>query len=275
MTKRTTIIILIGLLLSTNTFGQDEIFINILPSKISTDISILIPNGQSYTFEKYHYFKYVYWVTFSDTLYKSDNGLLQGKRVSINQEHFSKKVAICDTTINKIRNLALDHKLSSDLLDVARKEIGGNNQEFKINEGRPTERQAIDLCHTDFKTLIESWFNKKSIEIRTIKEQKIRRLEKIRLNQTVDKVFIKTFLEDCDFCETDQIAILELIKNHPDDFLTICKELSDMEFHTIKLNLLHLPDSLATNEPIEKLNNSPVRTNRKGKLIRQLKKNAR
>ncbi|MBX2899451.1 MAG: hypothetical protein KF775_07365 [Cyclobacteriaceae bacterium] len=212
MTKRTTIIILIGLLLSTNTFGQDEIFINILPSKISTDISILIPNGQSYTFEKYHYFKYVYWVTFSDTLYKSDNGLLQGKRVSINQEHFSKKVAICDTTINKIRNLALDHKLSSDLLDVARKEIGGNNQEFKINEGRPTERQAIDLCHTDFKTLIESWFNKKSIEIRTIKEQKIRRLEKIRLNQTVNKVFIKTFLEDCDFCETDQIAILELIK---------------------------------------------------------------
>jgi hypothetical protein len=271
----TTIILLIGLALPTKIFAQDEILVDILPSKISTDISILIPNGQSYIFEKYHYFKYVYWVSFSDTLYKSDNGLLQGKRVSISPGNFSKKVNICDTTINKIRNLALDHKLLSDLLDVARREIGGDNQEFKINEGQPAERQAIDLCHTDFKTLIESWFNKKSIEIKTIKEEKIGRLEKIRLNQTVDKVFIKTFLEDCDFCEIDQIAILELIKNHPDDFLTNCKELSDTEFFNIKLNLLHLPDSLATNEAMEKLNNSPVRTNRKGKLIRQLKKNAR
>lgn len=277
MKIRTGILLLTGLLFSTATFSQDEIQVDILPTKISTDIQMVIPDGPSLIYERYHYFKHNYWISAADTLTKLNNGVLKGKSVTINPGTFSKKVDKCDTTINKIRNSALDHKLFSEVSNIARKEIGYDNQEFKssVNNERPTDRQAIKLCHEDFRILISKWFATQTDRIEGIKREKIRRQEEIRSNPgKIDKEYIKSFLNDYGSCETDQLALLELIKNHPDEFLTVCKELSDMDFFDVKLNLSILPDNLRTDEVIAKLNASPIRTSRKVKLIRKLKKNA-
>lgn len=278
MIIRTTILLLTGLLFSITTFSQDEIQIDILPTKISTDIQMLIPSGQYLIFEKYHYFKYNYWVNAVDTLTKGDNGVLKGKNVTITPGTFSKKVGKCDTTINKIRNSALDHKLFSELDHIARREIGYDNREFKsiVNNERPSKQQVVNLCHDDFKILISKWFSTRADKIDGIKSEKLKRQERIKSNSNkVGSEYIKSFLDDYGSCETDQVAILELITRHPDEFLKVCKELSDMRFFDVKLKLSILPDYLKAGEAIAKLKASQIRTNRKGKLIRKLTKNAR
>lgn len=269
-------IVLISSILSTfYSFAQDDIKVSILPSKISTDIQMIVPEGQYLIFERYHYFKYVYWVKSIDTLKQLDNGVLRGKNVAISPGMFSLKVNRCDSIIRKIRNSALDFKLSSDLSGKAKKEIGYDNVKFVsgMNDNKPTERQIFNLCYDSFKVVVTNWYDFQVKRIAHIKEEKIERLEFIKSSSSeIDKDFIRSFLKDYGFCETDMAAILEVIRTHPDEFLSACKELSDGDFHSLKLKVSDMPNHLIRNDAIAKLEALPVKTKRKRKIIKGLKK---
>lgn len=266
------ILLLTGISFSTTTFSQNTIHVDILPTKISTDIKMIIPSGRHLIYERYHFFKHNYWLSLVDTLTKDDqNGILKGKYVTINISTYSKRVDKCDTTINKIRNSALEHKLFSELNDIARKEIGYDNQEF--NSTINYEKPAVHVCHDSYRIVIATWFTAQTNKIDEIKSKKIKRLEEIKSNSgRVDGEYIKSFLNDYGACETDQLAIIGLITNHPDEFLSVCKELSDMSFFDIKLKLSILSDTIKTEEAISNLKASQIRTNRKKQLIKKLKK---
>jgi hypothetical protein len=268
-----------GLLFSTTTFSQDEIQVDISPNKLAGDIKMLIPNGEYFIFEQYHYFKHNYWVGFTDTLTRLESGALKGKKVMVDPLTFSTKLDKCDSIINKIRNSALDHKLFFELSNMARREIGYVHGEFTslANGEWPTERQTVQLCHDEFKLRIEKWYNVQTEKIRMVKSQKKERLQEIKSQSdiTVSKAFIKDFLTDYKPCEIDQAAILELMKSQPDNFLTVCEELSDMDFFDLKLNISMLSDTLSTNEVVAKFQDSSIRTARTRKLVRKLKKNVR
>ncbi len=275
MTDKTTLLILTGLLWSTAVFSQDEIRVDIMPSKISTDIKMIIPIGQTLVLERYHFFKYNYWVSAFDTLEKLDNGMLQARGVVINPEAFKIKVNKCDTSINKVRNGALAHNAISDLRALSRKEIGYDNKEFNNSQsvGRPTEYQEKTLCNDDFKVINKKWFDEQVENIDEIRKKKIARQEWMKTNpEKIDKNAIKLFLEDYGSCDSDQIAISWIMMNKTNDFLSVCKEMGDIDFHLVKLKLSPLPDNLPINEIIKKMNLSPIKTNRKGKLVRALKK---
>ena len=49
--------------------------------------------------------------------------------------------------------------------------------------------------------------------------------------------------------------------------------MTDTDFFVIKLKLSDLPDSIKTDLAIKSLKSSKIKTNRKNKLIRKLKKN--
>src|SRR5205085_9040928 len=185
----------------------------------------------------------------------------QGKHVSIGPGEFSRKVDKCDTTINKIRNSALDNRLFSDLDEAARREIGYDDQKFKstIRNEHPTERQTVTLCHDDFRTAASHWFGIQADNINEIKKGKIARLDEIRGDSPkVDNEYIKSFLNDYSSCETDQTAILVLITNHPDDFLAVCKEMADTDFFTLTLKLSPMPDNMKARDAVHSLEASEI-----------------
>jgi hypothetical protein len=247
MTAKTITLILIGFLYSVHLFSQEEVYVDVLPTKISKDIKLLIPSGEYFIFERYHFFKNIYWINSTDTLVKLDNKFLQGKGITINSAEFSKKVDKCDSSVNRIRNSALDHKLFSQLDEIARMEIGYDNKEFKstVSKARPTDQQVVALCHDDFKHLISRWYTSNTAKIDKIKEEKIHRKEEIfSSNDKIDKEFINSFLNDYGSCETDQTAILKLIETHTDEFLTVCKEMSDLSFYELKFSIQ--PENLVT-----------------------------
>lgn len=258
--------------------AQEEIRLDILPSKISTDIQMIVPYGEGLIYERYFYFKHNYWVSQTDTLERLDNGMFRGKSILINPETYNKKVDSCDTLVNKIRNAALNHKLLSELRALSRKDIGYDNKEF--HEGlythRPTENDEKAKCHEEFKIISLEWFSDQNQRIEEIKKNKIQRHQWIKDNhESIDKEFLKAFLQDFGSCDSDRAAIIDLMKNNTDDFLAVCKDLNDSDFFLIKLKLSVLPSHIKTNEVIQQLRDSGIRTGRKRKLIRKLKKNAR
>jgi len=278
MTERAIILLLTGLVWSTAAFSQDEIKVDILPSKISTDINMIVYTGQTVVLERYHFFKYNYWMSSIDTLETLENGMFQSKGIVINPGTFSTTVDGCDSIVNMIRNSAFQRRMSAQLRDAARKEIGYDSKEItdSIDVRQPTEYQESTICHDEFKVISKKWFDEQSRKVEEIRKKKIERRAWIKANpDKIDAGFIKLFLTDYSTCDVDQVAILDIIKFKTDDFLLVCKDMTDMDFFDVKLKLSLLPGNVRTNDAIEKLKASPIRTNRKGKLIKKMKKNAR
>lgn len=269
-------IILIGLILCLNGYGQSEIKVRFLPAKIDSRTEILIPieNGK-YLYERYSYFKYVYWLINQDTLIQKSDSVYSGNSliVNMNNEFISK--VLCDSLVNFIRNSSLNHRSSSMLNDTARFYIGYDNLKFKEQkkENRPTEIDEHKLCHEDFQKLNTEWFNQQLNLIESIKEDKEKRYEWIKKTDSIDNDFISQFLSDFGSCEPDYLAMVELISKNADGFLSVCKNITDTDFFVIKLKLSDLPESIKTDLAINSLKNSKIKTIRKNKLIRKLKKN--
>ncbi|HTF21201.1 MAG TPA: hypothetical protein VK658_24160 [Chryseolinea sp.] len=275
MQYRTTLLTLVGVLWSTIVLSQGEIRIDVVPTKISSDVRMIIPSGQNLVLETYHFFKYNYWIVGVDTLKELDNGMLQSKGFVLNPEVFKIKVSKCDTLINNIRNGALAHSTFSELRAMARKEIGYDNKEFNsgFEIGRPSSNQQITLCNDYFAVVINNWFTDQAEEIKKIKKIKTDRQEWIRSNpDKINRDFIQLFLEDFGSCDIDHQSILDLMINRTDDILLVCKDMEDLEFHAVKLKLYDLSDKLDIDKAIDKIAHSPIKTTRKNKLVSVLKK---
>jgi hypothetical protein len=94
-------LLLAGVLWSTTLFS-DVIKVDILPTKISTDVKLIVYSGQTVVFERYHFFKYNYWMSALETLETLNNGMLQGKGIVINPAIFKVTVDGCDSTVNRL-----------------------------------------------------------------------------------------------------------------------------------------------------------------------------
>ena len=183
--------------------------------------------------------------------------------------------APCDSLINLIRNSSLSHRTRFMLDDTARLYIGYDNEEFKNSkkENRPSKTDEYKLCHKDFQKLNTEWFDQQLDLIESIKTDKEKRCEMIKESESLDNDFIFKFLSDFGSCKPDYCAMVELISKNADGFLSVCKNMPDTDFFVIKLKLSDLPESIKTDLAINSLKNSKIKTNRKRKLIRKLKKN--
>jgi hypothetical protein len=271
-----TINILLGLVLTISGFSQTNVKVRILPSKISTRTEMLIPVDKGiYLYEKYDYFKYVYWLIKQDTLIQTNDTILKGSEVIVNLQNNYFEKDKCDTLINEIRNSSLSFRTSSMLSDTAKKYIGYDNEKFRLtrNENSPTESVEREFCHNKFKQLNKKWFDFQLKSIENIKQEKQTRLEEIKKTERFSKEYVSIFLSDFNNCSIDKIAIIEIMTKSPNEFLIACKKLSDTDFYGIKLKLSDLPENIKTDMAIKSLNSSDIKTNRKRKLIHKLKKN--
>ena len=268
-------IIWIGLILSLNGYGQ-EIKVRFLPAKIDSRTEMLIPiENQKFLYENYSYFKYVYWLIKQDTLIQKSDSIFIGEYLTVNMNDDFILKEPCDSLVNYIRNSSLSHRSSSMLNDTARLYIGYDNKEFKDskNENRPSDTDEYKLCHKEFQEINTVWFDKQLDLIESIKNEKVKRYELIQKTDSLDNDFITKFLADFGSCKPDYFAIVELISKNADGFLSVCKNMTDTDFFVIKLKLSDLPDSIKTDLAIKSLKSSKIKTNRKNKLIRKLKKN--
>ena len=267
-------IIWIGIILSTNGFVQ-EVKVRFLPAKIDSRTEMLIPieNGK-FLYENYSYFKHVYWLIKLDTLTQKSDSLFIGESLTININRDFILKDPCDSLVNYIRNSSLSHRSLSMLNDTAQLYIGYDNEEFKNRkkENSPSKTDEYKLCHNDFQKLNKEWFDNQLDLIESIKSDKQQRYELIQKSDSIGNDFILEFLLDFGSCEPDYLAIVELISKNADGFLSVCKNMLDTDFFVIKLKLTDLPESVKTDLAINSLKNSKVKTNRKNKLIRKLKK---
>lgn len=120
-----------GLLITTIGFSQNNVKVQVLPSKIASRTFMLIPYGNKYIYEDYTYFKNVYWLNSTDTLERVNDSILECGTIRINLDRYSIEYDFCDSKINKIRNSSLLHRLFSMVNDSCRKYIGWDNNEFK------------------------------------------------------------------------------------------------------------------------------------------------
>jgi len=266
----------IGIILSLNGFGQSEVKVRFLPSKIDSRTEMLIPieNGK-FLYERYSYFKYVYWLIKQDTLIQKSDSIFIGESLAVDMINDFILKDLCDSLVNYIRNSSLSHRSSSMLDDTARLYIGYDNKEFEDskNKNRPLDTDEYKLCHKDFQKLNTEWFDNQLDLIESIKNKKVQRYDLIQKSDSLDNDFIAKFLSDFGSCKPDYFAIIELISKNADGFLSICKNMTDTDFFVIKLKLSDLPDSIKTHLAINSLKSSKIKTNRKNKLIRILKKN--
>lgn len=274
--NRIRVIFLLGIFWTVSVFSQDEIKLDIHPSKISTHVSIIVPYEQCFLFERYYCSKGNYWLGRIDTLNKgAGEGVLQGDGILINSKSFVEKCNKCDTVINKIRNSSLNHKLHSELRNIVRMNIGYDNKEFRdvINNRISTVGyEENKICHEEFKESRLKWFNEQILRIYEIRKLKEDRLFWIKNNKSkIDKQFIEIFLQDYGSCEADQAGIIELIELNPEDFLKVCDDLNDSDFYKLRLKLSFIPKNVNTNDVILKIKSSKVKSNRVKKIIRVLR----
>ncbi len=269
------ILVLIGIIISINGMSQSEVIVRFLPTKIDSRTEMLIPieNGE-YLYENYSYFKTVYWLVKQDTLTQLSDFIYNGESLLVNTNNDFIPFSPCDSLVNYIRNSSLSNRNSSMLDDSARLYIGYDNEHFKNskNKYRPSKTDEYKLCHKDFQDLNSEWFDQQLVLIESIKKDKENRYELIKRLDTIDYGLISKFISDFGSCEPDYFAIVELISKNADGFLRACMNMAETDFFVLKLKLSDLPDSIKTDLAINSLRNSSIKTNRKKKLIRKLKK---
>ncbi|MGC4021708.1 MAG: hypothetical protein QM734_07075 [Cyclobacteriaceae bacterium] len=275
MSKNIFALLLISFVWSTAALTQDKIIVDILPAKISTRVNMIVYSGQRVTLEYYYFFKHNYWMSFIDTLSVLDDGVLGGKKIVYNSKTFGTTVDICDPKVNSIRNAALQRRMSSQLRDVAWRDIGYDSGEIteSIDVNGPSKSLEETICHGQFKVISKKWFDGQKSKVDEIRQKKIKRLEWIKANpDLINTDFIKSFLNDYGFSDIDQMAVLNIIKFNTDGFVSVCNDMPDLSFHSVTLTLSHRMTNLNTEEAIEKIKASSVKAKRKGNLIRSLKR---
>lgn len=260
-------------------FGQvsfaqsDSVYLSI-DSKLISEIQIITPYGENGTRENYTYFKYRYWLGEIDTVSMTvvdETKPAKSKKKAIQYQ----KYGDCDSIINKIRNSAEYWKMFSETDKIARQEIGYNNEQF--NKVKYSENSRLndfsEKCQNEFRVEITELKNKFLKEINRIKKDKYQRYTRLKERpKSIDLTSITSFFETFDLCETDLNTFELIVLTNPREFVTFIDKMNDSEFFTLTLKLDDFPEDTNISEMKQTLNELDLRSKRKKKVIRKIKK---
>lgn len=246
-----------------------------------------------FRYETYQYFKGKYWLLNNTILQKQKNGNLIGDSILIRHvdsefyQVFNKgnkktkqlkyhKVKECDSMINKIKNKALIWEINSETYDSSRIFIGYNNQTYRKYKNRNIieQNKIIQTCYYDFIQVATDYRKKLLTEISRIHKEKKNRYVWFKENKSkVSTSDIRTFNYSFDYCDIDKRTLILIIINHTDSFIKVCDEMNQDDFFSFKLGINYLPKGLDAGLAIQRLEKSEIKSSKKRKIIRKLKKN--
>lgn len=269
------ITLILGLIFTSLIYAQTEIKVRISQTKLDTKTELLIPNGDSYIYEKYSDFKHVFWLLEQDTLLKTDDNKFVGSKITIELTNDFISSGYCDTLINEMRNSGLNSKSFGMLDDTARAYIGYGNKEYlaKVREKNFKYEDFSKTCHNDFVEMNSKWFDNLLQEIYIIRGQKQNRLSEAQSLDTIPEKMITDFLTDYGYCPIDKELGIVIITKNAEGFSTVCDNFSDTEFYGLKLFFSDLPDGLDTKGAVFALEQIDKKSKRTKILIRKLRKN--
>ena len=266
-------VLLIWLIISISAFSQTDVKVRILPSKIATETEILIPFGEHFIYERYSYFKKVYWLIKQDTLIL-ENNVLKGEKMFVNLDIFNQEYSFCDSKINKIRNSALNHKEWGVTDKISREKIGYDNKEIaEFKRNTSISREIIEsTCSDSFFEVMFEWTQKVNEKIDEIYNKKIERKEWIENNpDKIDVSYIVEFLKTFDRNIPDMESFIEIITINPKDLIA---EIDKQEYPYLtywKLDYVSKSDKLS--KAINVLESSKLKGKTYRKIKKQLKRN--
>lgn len=268
------LLIIISCLLGQISFAQsDSVYLSI-DSKFISEIQIITPNGENGIRENYTYFKYRYWLGEIDTVSMTvvdKTEPVKSKKKVLNYQ----KCGACDSIINKIRNSSNYWKMRNDIDKIASQEIGYGNEEFNNLKNSESNR-IIDFskkCQDKFRIEVSDLKDQLLSDIQRIKKKKVDRYSRFMANpESVDSKSISSFLETFDLCEIDLKTLEIIILNKPNDFVTSIDKLSNSDFLIFTLKLDGFTEDTIVSEMKQTLKELDIRSKRKKKVIRKIKK---
>jgi len=243
-----------------------------LPSKIASETNFLIPiENNQYIYERYNYFKYNYWLVYSDTLYHKDSTALTGG-VLIKLNNYSTELNLCDSSVNNIRNSALDFKTHREIQDSAKKYIGLDNTEFfnGINNNSPSETDKYISCHNDYKNLTVRWKNHQLLRIDSISKNQLTRYYSFQ-KADINKDSIASFLSNYSNCETDFKTLCTIIEREPSKFIKSVEISPDSELWKLEWFMKNFSSNIDTKNALEAIISTEYKSHIKNRLKRKLK----
>jgi hypothetical protein len=261
-------------LLGQSSFAQtDSVFLSI-DSKLISEIQIITPNGENGVQENYTFFKSRYWLGEIDTVSITIVDRTESVKTKKKKVEYQKYGA-CDSIINKIRNSSYYWKMLSDIDKIARQEIGYGNEEFNNLKNSESNRikDFSKKCQDEFKIEVSELKEQLLKEQNRIKEEKIDRYTKLRTSpESIDSNEIASFLNTFDLCDTDLKCLELIILQNPDDFVKSIDNLSDSNFFTFTLQIDNFPEDSKVSEMKESLKKVDIKSRRKKKTIKKIKK---
>lgn len=272
---RTILLLLFGLLISMIGNSQENVKVQIYPSKLFPRTMMIIPDGERFIYEDYTYFKYVYWLNHSDTLKQVNDSILTSDSLRINMNLYKIEYDFCDSKINKIRNSSLSHRLFNSMInDSCKKYIGWDNNEFKYFQRDLAFKNEFEeeVCSDTFPVIAYEHFDSLYNKIQDIYNRKQQRAEWIKKNHAkIDKDYINSFLIDFNYNEPDKVAFIQILIANP---LTLIQEIDKLEeTYLIVWKVKEIKNIEGISEAIERLENTDLKSKTKRQILNKLRKN--
>ena len=268
-------LIIFGLLISMIGNSQENVKIQISPSKLFPRTIMIIPDGEKFIYEDYTYFKYVYWLNHSDTLMQVNDSILTSDSLKINMNLYKIEYDFCDSKINKIRNSSLTHRLLHSMIDDScRKYIGWDNNEFKYFQRDLAFEEGFEekICSDSFPMIAYERFDSLYNKIQDIYKRKERRAEWIKKNHAkIDKDYINSFLIDFNYNEPDKEAFIQILIANPNTLIQEIDKLEEPYLIIWKVKEIKNIDGIS--EAIERLERTDLKSKTKRQILNNLKKN--
>ncbi len=282
---------LAGVMASAHSFAQNETSLLYKSGKFLPEYIIITPlDSSKYQLETF-FAERGYWLIDRDTLYKQPSGDLKSDSVIIKHVNDSfylerknkkgktrridfKKVDHCNAEINRVKNSHLFHDVYKDTHAKAKALIGyGNNEYTRLTQTDLPLKELETKCHSDFLVTADEIKNRRLSEIRRIYDKKVERYEWFSKNiRRADTSNVRSFLVTYDDCDTDKRALYLLLVNRPELFIRACNKLKEMEFFMLKLQMDDFPKDIDLKPAIASLEKTGIRSKRKNKVIRKLRR---
>lgn len=268
-------LIIFGLLISMIGNSQDIVKVQISPSKLFPRTMMIIPDGEKFIYEDYTYFKYVYWLNYSDTIELINDSILTSDSLRINMNQYKLEYAFCDSKINEIRNSSLSHQLFNSMInDSCRKYIGWDNNEFKYFQRDLAFKKKFEeeTCSDTFPVIAYQRFDSLNNRIQEIYARKMNRTQWIKNNHSkVDKSFINSFLIDFNYNEPDKESFIQILIANP---IVLIQEIDKLEEpYQIIWRVKDIKNFDRISEAINNLENTDIKSKTKRHILNKLKKN--
>ena len=272
---RKIIILGFGLLMTMTGFAQNNVKVQIFPSKIISRTLIVIPEGDKYIYEDYTYFKYVYWLNHRDTLELINDSVMASESLRISLDLYTTEYDFCDSKINKIRNSSLTHRLLHSMInDSCSKYIGWDNNEFKYFQRDLAFEEGFEekICSDRFPVIAYERFDSLYNKIQEIYQRKEHRTEWIKKNHAkIDKDYINSFLIDFNYNEPDKEAFIQILIANPNTLIQEIDKLEEPYLIIWKVKEIKNIDGIL--EAIERLEKTDLKSKTKRQILNNLKKN--